>query len=245
MEYGIFARYYDTLIAGVSYKERADYLFDVFSRLQHRPGVTLDLACGTGNLTIELAKRGADVFGADASEDMLTFAQQKLADAGFSVLLLRQKMEELELYAPVDTVVCSLDSINHLETEQQVFETFRRVASSLNQGGYFVFDVNTVYKHREILGNHTFVYDMEEVFCVWQNSYEEKLKRVAISLDFFEHRGDVYLRSSEEFYERAYELETLKSLLERAGLHVAGVWSDMSFSEPGPQTERVVIAAGK
>ncbi|XOQ44084.1 MAG: Class I SAM-dependent methyltransferase [Clostridium sp.] len=245
MGYGIFARYYDALISDFSYAELADYLFRIFSRLQHSPGLTLDLACGTGNLTLELLRRGVDVFGVDASADMLTIAQQKLARAGYSVLLLNQRMEELELCGTVDTVICSLDSINHLETESQVYETFRRIAHYLNPGGCFVFDVNTVYKHREILGNHTFVYDTEDIFCVWQNEYEDKTNRVSISLDFFERQGEVYRRTSEHFYERAYEENTLCSLLKRAGLHIAGVWADKTFLPPQQKTERIVIAAKK
>lgn len=245
MGYGIFARYYDALISDVSYSDMADYLFKVFSRLQHSPGRTLDLACGTGNLTLELLRRGIDVFGADASVDMLTMAQQKLVSNGYSVLLLNQRMEDLELCEPVDTVICSLDSINHLETEKQVYEAFRKIASCLNPGGCFVFDANTVYKHREILGNNTFVYDLGNIFCVWQNAYEESTNRVAVSLEFFERQGEVYRRTSERFYERAYDETTLCSLLERAGLHVAGVWADKTFIPPKQKTERTVIAAKK
>lgn len=245
MGYAAFARYYDALTADVSYHGMAEELNRIFGRLGHSPGLTLDLACGTGSLMLELARRGIDVFGADASSDMLTVAQRKLWAAGYSALLLNQRMEELELYGPVDTVVCSLDSINHLETERQVEETFHRVCSSLNPGGCFVFDANTVYKHREILGNHTFVRDLGNIFCVWQNAYEERTNRVAVSLDFFERKGKAYLRSSERFYERAYDTGRLCSLVERSGLHVAGVWGKESFLPPDGKTDRIVIAAKK
>ncbi|MFU0833126.1 MAG: Class I SAM-dependent methyltransferase [Oscillospiraceae bacterium] len=245
MGYGIFARYYDALISDVSYSDMAEYFLKICTRLQHPPGRTLDLACGTGSLTLELLQRGVDVFGADASVDMLTIAQNKLATAGYSALLLHQKMEELELDEPVDTVICALDSINHLETEKQVYETFRRIASYLNPGGCFVFDANTIYKHREILGNNTFVYDIGDIFCVWQNAYEKKTNRVAVSLEFFERQGEVYRRTSERFYERAYDEKTLCTLLERTGLHVAGMWADKTFLPPEQKTERIVIAAKK
>lgn len=245
MGYAAFARYYDVLMADVSYCEIADVFFRVFSLLGHSPGLTLDLACGTGSLTLELARRGVDVFGADASAEMLTVAQRKLSEAGHSVLLLEQRMEKLELCGPVDTVISSLDSINHMETERQVAETFRRISSYLNPGGYFVFDANTVYKHRNILGNHTFVYDIRDLFCVWQNVYEEKTKRVAVSLDFFERKGSTYLRTSERFYERAYETEKLCFLLEQAGLRVAGVWAEKTLLPPDEKTDRVLIAAEK
>lgn len=245
MGYAAFARYYDALTADVSYHGMAEELYRIFDRLRHSPGLTLDLACGTGSLMLELARGGIDVFGVDASAEMLTIAQRKLSEAGYSILLLNQSMEKLELCGLVDTVVCSLDSINHLETERQVEETFRRVCSCLNVGGCFIFDANTVYKHRKILGNHTFVRDLDNLFCVWQNAYEEKTDRVAVSLDFFERDGKIYRRSSERFYERAYGTERLCSIAERSGLHVAGVWAKGGFLPPDEKTDRIVVAAEK
>lgn len=48
----------------------------------------------------------------------------------------------------------------------------------------FIFDVNTIYKHREILADNSFVYEYPDVFCVWQNSLDEETDTVDIMLDF-------------------------------------------------------------
>lgn len=245
MSYSAFARYYDCLTRNVDYAARADYFCAALECLRHRPGLTLDLACGTGSLTLELAKRGFDVFGLDASPEMLSAAQRKTAAAGFRPLLICQKMQEMDLYAPVDTMVCMLDSINHLTAAADVRETFRRAARFLNPGGCLLFDANTRYKHRFVLADRTYVYDMEEVYCVWRNTRAERNGRVGISLDFFERRGNVYVRSFERFYERAYPIRTLVSMLEGAGLEPAAVWRDGEFRAPGPRTERIVVAARK
>jgi SAM-dependent methyltransferase len=245
MSYSTFAQYYDCLTQNVDYARRAEYFCTLLDKLDHPAGITLDLACGTGSLTIELAKRGLDVYGIDGSPSMLSVAQQKAADAGLKILFLCQQMQSIDLYGTVDTVICALDSINHLTGESDVQKTFDRVSLFLNPGGYFIFDINTIYKHKYVLANNTFVYDTEDVYCVWQNRYEEKTNRVAISLDFFGRHGKEYLRSSEHFYERAYPTEWIVSALKKAGLEVVGLYDDLSFQKPNDKTERQIVAAIK
>lgn len=245
MSYAYFARYYDGLTKNVEYQKQADYLETLCERLGHAPGLTLDLACGTGSLTVELCKRGWDIYGIDGSPEMLSEAMQKASGEGLAVLFLCQKMQNIDLYGTVDTVVCSLDSINHLTVSQDVQKTFDRVSLFLNPGGYFIFDANTVYKHREILGNNTFVYDTKEVYCVWQNTFSASQNKVSINLDFFQRSGNAYYRSQESFSERAYAQKDLEAMLERAGLTVSGVFHEYSFDPPRETSQRLVYVARK
>lgn len=245
MSYASFARYYDSLTHNVNYPQRADYICSLLKKLDHSPGLTLDLACGTGSLTVELAKRGVDVYGIDGSASMLSVAQQKAADDGLQILFLCQQMQNIDLYGTVDTVVCMLDSINHMTSENDVLKTFERVSLFMNPGGYFIFDINTIYKHKYVLGNNTFIYDTDNVYCVWQNNFEEKINRVGISLDFFAREGDAYYKSSEHFYERAYATELIVSMLTKAGLEAVCLFDDLSFEKTNDKTERIVIAAKK
>lgn len=246
MSYAVFAQYYDRLMHTVNYQERAGYLCTVLEKHKHDAGLVLDLACGTGSLTVELAKRGMDIYGVDASVEMLAEAQRKAAEAELSILFLRQKMQSLDLYGTVDTVFCAMDSINHLTLEKDWRAAFDRVSLFLNPGGYFIFDCNTVYKHQEILANNTFVYDTGEVFCVWQNALEKRTDRVAISLDFFTKRADgAYSRSSEHFYERAYPAEMICAFLQDAGLTVEGIYADLTFQAPAKESERLLFVTKK
>jgi 2-polyprenyl-3-methyl-5-hydroxy-6-metoxy-1,4-benzoquinol methylase len=245
MSYSAFARCYDSLTRNVNYAGRADYLCAALSRLTHKPGLTLDMACGTGSLTLELAKRGFDVFGLDASPEMLSIAQHKACAAGKDILFICQKMQEMDLYGTVDTVICMLDSINHILSLRELEETFRRVSLFLNPGGCFLFDVNTVYKHCKILADNVFVYDIPDVYCVWQNRLEPKNACVAVSLDFFVRHGMVYERTSEHFSERAYQQEAVCAILKKVGLEVKAVWGDLTFQAPGPKEERMVFAVCK
>ncbi len=245
MAYSAFARYYDSLTRNIDYDAVAGHLCDAMKRLNHKPGLTLDLACGTGSLTVRLAERGIDVYGLDASPEMLSIAQRKASAAGHPLFFICQKMQEMDLAGKVDTVICILDSINHLISPEDVLRTFRQVSRFLNPGGFFLFDVNTLYKHCFVLKDHTYVYDLEDIYCVWQNINARGKGRIGISLDFFERRGSVYIRSSERFYERAYPIKALLAMLKSAGIQPAAVWRGMDFSPPGPRTQRVLIAAEK
>lgn len=242
--YGVFADFYDELTLNVNYEKRAEYILSVLKRHNHNAGLTLDLACGTGNLTIVLKKLGVDIYGIDGSTEMLSIAQEKYAADDLGILFLCQMMQSIDLYGTIDTCICTLDSLNHMTDINDVKSTFEKVSLFMNKGGIFLFDVNTVYKHREILADNTFVYDTDDVYCVWQNSLKEN-NVVDIDLTFFIPEGDGYAREDEHFSERAYTDEQLKSLLTNAGFEVEAVYADMSFDNAGESTERAVYIARK
>ena len=242
--YEVFADYYDGLTLNVDYPRRADYLLGVLARHKHDAGLTLDLACGTGSLTIELKRRGVDVYGIDGSGEMLSAALSKAAEEGLDILFLCQKMQSIDLYGTIDTCVCTLDSINHMTNPDDVQATFDRVSLFMNPDGLFVFDVNTPYKHEKVLGSNTFVYDTDEVFCVWQNTLKEN-GIVDIDLSLFIPEGDAYYRSDESFSERAYTDAELRAMLTKAGFTVEAVYGDMSFEAPKDDEQRVIYVARK
>ncbi|MBQ7546540.1 MAG: methyltransferase domain-containing protein [Clostridia bacterium] len=244
--YDRFAAYYDALTDDVQYARRAAYLRDLLSRFGVRDGLVLDLACGTGSMTIEMAGHGYDMIGVDASAGMLSVAQQKATDAGCNILFLCQRMQQLDLYGTVRGTICTLDSLNHLTDEADLRETVRRVSLFTEPGGVFVFDVNTPYKHRAVLANNSFVRESDDVFCVWQSEISGS-DTVRITLDFFERDEDkdVYYRSTEQFCERSYDLQLLREVLETYGFEVSGVFDEFAPTEPAADAQRIVIAAIK
>lgn len=245
MSYSYFAEYYDVLTENVEYKKRAEYFLELFRKHGHDAGLTLDLACGTGTLTLELSKRGIDIFGCDMSSDMLCAAQQKASENDKNIIFICQKMQNLELYGKIDTCICTLDSINHLLSAEDVQKTFKRVNNYLNDNTLFVFDVNTVYKHKYILGDNCYIYDTNKVFCAWQNNYYEKNNEVIITLDFFERIGKFYKRSTEQFSERAYSDDDIRNMAENAGFEVEAVYDDMSFESLKQNSQRAVYVLKK
>ena len=245
MSYDDFSCYYDLLTDNVEYKKRAEYFCRLLSMCGINGGILLDLGCGTGGMSFEMADRGFDVIGVDSSVGMLNVAQQKMFEREKRILLLNQNMQEIDLYGTVDCAICVLDGINHLENIDEVKKTFEKVSLFMNKGGVFAFDVNTIHKHKNILADNAFVYEPEGVFCVWQNSYNPEDNSVDISLDFFEEEDGVYYRSSENFSEQAYELDEIKLRLEESGFEVVGIYDDMTTEEVKPESERAIFLAKK
>ena len=203
----------------------------------------LDVCCGTGSLSLELAKGGCDVIAVDASEDMLNIASNKAKDMGVNLLCLCQSAQELDLYGTVQGAVCTLDSINHIIDEDELQESFNKVSLFLEKDCLFIFDVNTEYKHKCVLADNNFVIDDDEVYCVWQNSFDEPY--TDISLDFFYKEGDKYIRSNEEFSERFYTDEELINFGKKAGLNTEAVFADLSREKPADDCERKIFVMRK
>ena len=239
MSYNSFAGVYDELTFNVDYKKRAEYICEILKNNNITDGLLLDLACGTGSLSVEFAKKGFDVIATDASAEMLMEAQNKAFSEDVNIMFLCQKIQETDLYGTVRAVVCSLDSINHLPGVDELKKTFSVLKNFVDDGGIMIFDVNTLYKHGKILGNNTFVYDEKNVFCVWQNKLSDDNRTVGINLDFFVKDGHNYQRFNENFKEIAFSDDELTSAVENAGFKVLNRYADMTFSAPCEDTERI------
>ncbi len=239
--YNAFARYYDSLTGDVDYKSRTEYLLGLFEKFDKKPTLALDLACGTGGFSVELSRRGIEVIGVDISCEMLSVAGEKAKTFGQDILFLCQDAAELELYGTVDGAVCCLDSLNHITDYAQLCRAISRVALFLEKERLFIFDLNTEYKQKEILGNNTFVIDEPPVYCVWSNFYDEDTKTTDVMLDFFEEDGEEkYIRSCEEFSERVYSHGEITAALEKTGLELVACFEEMSENEPNDTTQRIV-----
>ncbi len=243
--YHIFAKYYDQLTQNVDYEKRAAY-FDLLLKRHGNGGkLLLDLACGTGSLSVLLAQRGHDVIGVDGSYEMLSHAIEKTPEH-LGVQYLCQQMQSIDMYGTIDACICALDSINHITSEKTLLRCFERVALFLDPAGVFIFDANTLYKHAQVLAENTFVYDCEGVYCVWQNAYDQSSRTTTIRLDFFEclKSGD-YRRSTEQFNERVYSLDELTSLLNMAGLCVTDCYGDDTLDPVRENSERMIVVCKK
>lgn len=237
VSYRGFAPVYDILMSDHPYAARAEYLLGLFRKWDSEPKLMLDLACGSGRLTLELLRRGVDVIGVDPSEEMLMLAGKRMAAEGRSCLLLCQSGEQLDLYGTVDSAICTLDSINHVVEESDLLALLFRVHLFLEPNGLFLFDVNTEFKHQNVLGNNTYVFDRDDVYCVWRNA--TRMPMTTVMLDYFVKHGEDYVRGSEEFEERAWSEDELERLLHQAGFTVEARYEDMTRRAPSAATERV------
>lgn len=244
-DYSSFAAVYDSLMQNADYKDRAEFLLKLFEEYDRRPKLLLDLACGTGGFSNEFSKKGIEVIGVDASEEMLSVAQNKSAGAGLDVFYICQRAEELDLYGTVDGAICCLDSLNHITDYTAFCKAIERVALFLEEERLFIFDVNTVYKHKTVLADNTFIIEQDGIYCVWQNSTDKETAVTDIALDFFVGEGELYRRTCEDFSERAYTEKEIEDALKQAGLKTLAVFDGETGGSVSESSERAVYVTQK
>lgn len=236
---------YDIFTQDVDYIGNTNFLISLFEKYDRCPTLMLDLACGTGGFSFEFAKKGIEVIGVDRSEGMLSVAMEKLSAGSSNPLFLNQTAEELELYGTVDGAVCMLDSLNHITDINNLKKAFEKVALFLESKRLFIFDLNTPYKHREILSGKSFVKESENAFCVWQNECEDG-KTVDVFMDLFLENDDgSYERLSEDFSETAYTDEEINNILRETGFEKVAVLDAESKSSVTNKTERILYIVRK
>ncbi|MBQ9767855.1 MAG: class I SAM-dependent methyltransferase [Lachnospiraceae bacterium] len=269
--YTAFAYVYDELMDNVPYDEWAQYLVGLLKEYGVESGIVCELGCGTGQMTRRLAAAGYDMIGIDLSEDMLDVAREQEYGAAYegleedalddeaefaeskepSILYLQQDMRSFELYGTVSAIVSICDSMNYITTEEDLLTVFKLVNNYLDPNGLFIFDLNTEYKYRELLGDTTIAENREDVSFIWENLYDEEKRLNEYCLTLFakaeteeEDEGAPLFEKYEEVHlQRAYSLEEVKRLLSEAGLEFVTAYDVLTHEEPGPKCERMYIVA--
>lgn len=244
--YTSFAEVYDQFMDNVPYREWADFLQEILQKEGINDGLVLDLGCGTGSMTEELAGRGYDMIGVDNSEDMLEIAMEKRQESGHDILYLLQDMQEFELYGTVRAVVSVCDSVNYVTEKEELEQVFRLVNNYLDPGGIFVFDFNTEYKYREVLGDRTIAENREDSSFIWDNYYYEEEHMNEYELTLFIQETDqkeLYHKYQETHFQKAYTLEEIRELLEKSGLRFVAAYEDYTKKAPGKRSERICVVA--
>lgn len=243
--YSSFAQVYDLFMDNVPYEEWSRYLTGLLFEYGISDGLILDLGCGTGKMTRLLEAAGYDMIGVDSSWEMLEIARDwQVQQEKSKILYLNQDMREFELYGTVRAVVSICDSINYILEDQDLEQVFRLVNNYLDPAGIFIFDLNTEYKYKELLGENTIAENREEGSFIWDNYYDEEAQINEYDLTLFiREKNDYYRKYEETHFQRAYSLDRIKELLERAGLTFVAAY-DAFTKEPVKKTsERIYIIA--
>ena len=259
--YTSFASVYDTFMDNVPYGEWGGYIYTLLCRYGVKSGIILDLGCGTGTITEILAGYGYDMIGVDNSEDMLELAMEKRIASGHDILYLLQDMREFELYGTVRAVVSVCDSVNYITEPEELAGVFRLVNNYLDPGGIFLFDFNTEYKYREVMGDCTIAEDRGPCSFLWDNCYyeEERINEYDLTLfiregtapgrnegaeeDDTEENGALYRKYTETHFQRGYTLEEIRELLSSAGLIFQAAYDMDTREAAGEKSERVCVIA--
>lgn len=241
--YTQFAEVYDLFMDNIPYKEWSVYLIGLLKEHGVADGLVLDLGCGTGTITELLAEAGYDMIGIDLSEEMLEIAMEKREQSGHDILYLCQDMREFELYGTVRAIVSVCDSMNYVLEEEEILQMLTSAARNyLDYGGLFIFDLNTEYKYREILGEQTIAENREEGSFIWENYYdeEEMINEYNLTL-FIREESDYYRKYEENHYQRAYSLDVIRTLVEQSGLELLHIYDAFTHEPAREDSERVYV----
>ncbi|HWT27301.1 MAG TPA: methyltransferase domain-containing protein, partial [Mobilitalea sp.] len=253
-----FAAVYDLFMDNVPYDDWADYVEKLLKKNDIDKGLLLELGCGTGSMTRRLAAKGYDMIGIDSSEEMLSIAREQSATGEEGILYLCQDMREFELYGTVAAVISVCDSMNYIMTEEDLLQVFKLVNNYLDPKGLFIFDLDTQYAYEEVLGDNTIAENREEGSFIWENTYyeEEMVNEVNLTLFLPEEEAGksperkdcaqqelIYHKYEETHYRRAYSLDTIKRLIEEAGMEWVAVYDALTEKKPPKDSERVYIIA--
>lgn len=255
--YQDFASVYDELMDDTPYEKWCERIAELIGKygvskperdaeglLDSERNLVLDLGCGTGTLTELLYQRGYDMIGVDNSESMLNIAMEKKERSGDEILYLLQDMRELELYSTVGTVVSVCDCVNYILEDEELRTVFSLINNYLYPGGIFIFDFNTDYKYREVIGDATIAENREDCSFIWENIYdpEEELNEYSLTV-FVQEEGDRFRRFTETHLQRGYTVELMCRLVEQAGMTVVEVTDADTGGAVRDESERVYLVA--
>lgn len=264
-QYGLFAYFYDELMDDVDYKLWADHIEGILKYYKKDVAHVLELACGTGNVTLEMFDRGYDIVGLDISEEMIEVAYNKSSKLRKKIRYICQDMVELEYEKKTDCVLCMCDGFNYITDDEDLKSCFERVYETLEDGGIFVFDISSYHKLKNILGNNFMVDKRDKINSMWINTYDDETRMIEMDLSFFvsldemvekdeydkikEIIGDddtpLYTKFDEVHYQRAYTQDEVVDMLREVGFKEVEAFGDFTMDSPTDTCERIFFSAVK
>ncbi|MEH7334001.1 class I SAM-dependent methyltransferase [Neobacillus drentensis] len=249
MSYEQFAYLYDELMQDAPYDEWVQFVKDKLVKygISEGPIRLLDLACGTGELSVRFAEEGYQVTGVDLSADMLAVAHTKGEKAGIKIPFFQQNMADLEGHGEFDVIGIFCDSLNYLDSEDEIKNTFLNVYQHLSQTGIFIFDVHSIYKMTEVFINQTFAHSDDHVSYIWNSFLGEKPNSVEHELSFFvlDEKSGKYDRYDELHLQRTYSVQQYSNWLSDAGFDILEISYDFEDFAPKDHSERIFFTARK
>ncbi|MBQ3000588.1 MAG: class I SAM-dependent methyltransferase [Oscillospiraceae bacterium] len=242
--YGALAESYDRLTNDVDYGRVVAFYREILDREGLHPRTAVDLACGTGSISVLLARQGLSVIGVDLSEDMLAVASSKAAEMENAPLFVCQNLTQLKLPRGVDLAVCALDSLDYIIDPADCKKAISRIYKALNPGGCFIFDVNTPEKLRAMDGQ-VFLDEDDDVYCIWRGEFDMETNICTYGMDIFHRRGELWERSGEVHQEYAYSQEQLMQYLKAADFTDIAVFGDGRMESPAAGEQRIYFKARK
>lgn len=242
--YGALAQWYDSLTEDVDYPGLYDYLMTLMEKQGVKPKRVLDMACGTGSLSVLFAQNGVECLGMDLSRDMLSRAREKTRNMEHPPVFLQGNMADFSLEEPVDALVCMLDSFNYLADPMDGATAIECFARALRPGGVLIFDVRPRKRLMDFDGQ-MFMDETRDVVCIWRTEFDSWENQCFYGMDIFVRQEELWKRHREEHYEYAYRLRWLRHQLTQVGFSKIAFYGDRTLTAPTGNDQRVFITARK
>ena len=242
--YNHFAYIYDKFNTKANYKKLHKYIHSQFKKAKIKNGIIADLGCGTGDLTIMLAKDGYEMVAIDYSADMLSVLNEKKYEYELpNILLLNQDLTNLDLYGTINGAVSTFDTFNHITSIELLSNVIERVALFTEKDGIFIFDMNTLYKHLYILADNVFNFEDSYAKCVWKNTLDTENSRIKIELEItYKETNEIY---REDFFEYIYDIDTVKKICEDSGFEILDILDGETFKPLTEKSQRAIFTGKK
>jgi ubiquinone/menaquinone biosynthesis C-methylase UbiE len=246
-QYRDFAFIYDELMNEVDYNGWVKYIEDIIKNENAKVQNILELACGTGNLTIPLTKKNYDIAGIDISEEMLSVAREKAEKEGVELVLLQQDIAQLDFeITNLDCVLCACDGFNYITYDDDLENVFTKTYELLKEDGIFIFDISSFYKLSTILGNNMYGENRDDIAYMWQNYFDDEENLVEMELAFFiKDEFEKFERFEEVHQQRAYTEEEILDMLKSSGFKNTKVYGDFTFEAPKQDSQRIFFVCKK
>ena len=241
--YEQFSYAYDRMMRNVNYTRWCDYIESLFKMYGCEPRNVLDLACGTGSLTLLLASKGYKVTGLDRAEGMLNVAREKADSENQKISLHQGDMINFKLDQKFDAILCTYDSINYAIDEEELSKMLVTVSKHLTIDGLFIFDVTTERNIVEHFHNKTFSENHQDYSYIWKNNYLYNSKMCRTFLTFFIRDGELFNRYEEVHQQRIYEVQTINKLLKDAGFKMLSAYDMYTFNKWNRSSDRINFTA--
>ena len=239
-EFDAVAEHYDHLMRHVPYKSWVDYVEELMKRHGVQARRVLDLCCGTGRVGSEFIRRGYQAFGVDLSEKMARHCRHQKPPLPAAVMDARR----LGLRpACVEMVVSLYDSLNYILEPEGLQSCFDRVRQALVPGGWFIFDMNTTFALANRLFDHSNRGSGDILEFTWRSSWDPATRTCRVDMEFFWRGPGGPKQYTEVHYQRAYEIDELMEMLNRAGFGQRHVYHAYSMRPPTKWTDRIYVAA--
>jgi 2-polyprenyl-3-methyl-5-hydroxy-6-metoxy-1,4-benzoquinol methylase len=238
--YDILAPIYDSFQSELNNSLQAERIHELVCKFGPDKGdgeegklLVCDLGCGSGSITLELARKGYDMIGVDQSSEMLLIAQDKFRENNIDGLFLCQDITRLDLFGTVDVFVCLTDTVNHLTGKNDFSKLISGFRNFLNPGGLFIFDTVTLFHMKETLGNQFFHEIRDDYALLWQNSFSKRLLTGTSEITLFRRENSgTYSRKDVTVTERYYSKPEIEDGLIPADMELLAVFGDNADLPP-------------